>query len=83
MSTDEPRADQPGTRERLEAERESLEAEIAALRTELASARAKLDNEAALVRAANDQLEKNKQLLNRARAALASVVDPAEESGDP
>ena len=32
MSTDEPRADQPGTRERLEAERESLEAEIAALR---------------------------------------------------
>src|SRR6478609_8864021 len=32
MSTDEPRADQSGTRERLEAERESLEAEIAALR---------------------------------------------------
>ena len=32
MSTDEPRADRPGTRERLEAERESLEAEIAALR---------------------------------------------------
>ena len=32
MSTDEPRAEQPGTRERLEAERESLEAEIAALR---------------------------------------------------
>ncbi len=32
MSTDEPTADQPGTRERLEAERESLEAEIARLR---------------------------------------------------
>src|SRR6476659_10361841 len=32
MSTDEPRGDQSGTRERLEAERESLEAEIAALR---------------------------------------------------
>ena len=32
MSTDEPRADQPGTRERLEAERKPLEAEIAALR---------------------------------------------------
>ena len=30
MSTDEPRAEQPGTRERLEAERESLEAEITA-----------------------------------------------------
>ncbi len=34
MSTDEqPQADQPGARERLEAERESLEAEIAALRS--------------------------------------------------
>ena len=34
MSTNEqPQADQPGARERLEAERESLEAEIAALRS--------------------------------------------------
>ena len=32
MSTDEPTAEQPGTRESLEAQRESLEAEIAALR---------------------------------------------------
>ena len=33
MSTDEPTAEQPGTRESLEAQRESLEAEIAALRS--------------------------------------------------
>jgi proteasome-associated ATPase len=32
MSTDEPTAEQPGTRESLEAQRESLEAEISALR---------------------------------------------------
>ena len=34
MSTDEPTAEQPGTRESLEAQRESLEAEISALRTQ-------------------------------------------------
>ena len=34
MSTDEPTAEQPGTRESLEAQRESLEAEISALRAQ-------------------------------------------------
>lgn len=59
----------------------ALEAEIAALRSEVASARTKLDNEAALVRAANDQLERNKKLLDRARAALAELVDATERTG--
>ncbi len=59
----------------------ALEAEIAVLRTELTEARRLLDERAALARSADDQLDRQRALLERARDALAEALG-RDASGD-
>jgi chromosome segregation ATPase len=59
----------------------ALEREIAAMRSELAGARTRVENESAMARAAHEELEKNRQLITRARALLADLVDGKDRAG--
>ncbi|WP_377642595.1 proteasome ATPase [Oryzobacter terrae] len=79
MSTDEqPQADQPGARERLEAERESLEAEIAALRSKGQASPAQLramERDLANVRSQAATLSaQNERLVRTLRDAREQIV---------
>ena len=70
-----------GELEGLREEVVALEREIAAMRSELAGARTRVENEAAMARAANEELEKNRKLITRARALLADLVDGKDRAG--
>ncbi len=79
MSTDEqPQADQPGARERLEAERQSLEAEIAALRSKGQASPAQLralERDLATVRSQAATLSaQNERLVRTLRDAREQIV---------
>jgi chromosome segregation ATPase len=60
--------------EQARAEVPELKGELAVLRAEVSSLRRKLDDEAVRTRAATEQLDRNRALLERARTALAEVV---------
>jgi hypothetical protein len=57
----------------------ALEGEIGALRAELSIVRTKLESESALARVANEQVERNRKLLDRAKETLAALVGDDEE----
>ncbi|MBL8613481.1 MAG: hypothetical protein JNL38_39440, partial [Myxococcales bacterium] len=52
----------------------ALESEIDALRAELTSVRARLENESILLRVANQRLEGNRMLIERAKKTLVELV---------
>jgi hypothetical protein len=57
----------------------ALEGEIVMLRTELTQARRALEEHAGLARAADEQIERHRVLLERARDALGELLGPRSE----